>query len=55
MVASFTALQLFSAYFSKSQLIHILLYRTIYRCIVIQKWQYIDIPKLCIIIYIVLD
>ena len=51
MVVSFTALQPFSAYIKswkkvlsicKNQLIHTLLYRTIYHCIVIQKWQYID-------------
>ena len=53
MVASFTVLQLFSAYnfekSSKNQLIHTLPYHTIYCCIVIQKWQYIDTSKLCII------
>ena len=62
MAASFTALQLFSAYrklsftkkvlfICKNQLIHTLLYRTIilYRCIMIQKRQYIDTPKLCIV------
>ena len=50
MVASFIALQLFSAYsFGKSyknQLIHTLLYHTIYSCIVIQKR---DTSKLCIV------
>ena len=35
--------------FSKNQLIHTLLYRTIYRCIMIHKWQYIDTLKLCIV------
>ena len=33
----------------KNQLIHTLLYCTIYRCIVIQKQQYIDTPKSCIV------
>ena len=33
----------------KIQLIHTLLYRIIYRCIVIQKQQYINTPKLCIV------
>ena len=30
----------------KHQLIHTLLYCTIYRCIMIQNWQYLDTPKL---------
>ena len=34
---------------SKDQLIHTRLYHTIYHCIVIHKWQYIDTPKLCIV------
>ena len=38
MVASYTAVQLFSAY--NFELIHTSLYCTIYCCIVIQKWQY---------------
>ena len=38
---------------SKNQLIHTLLYHTIYRCIMIQKQQYIDTPKLCIITFLV--
>ena len=28
---------------------HILLYRIIYHCIMIKKWQYIDTSKLCIV------
>ena len=55
MVANFTALQLFIAYnfrkSSKNQLhnSHLTVYCTIYRCIVIHKWQYINTPKLCVV------
>ena len=33
--------------------LHTLLYHTMYHCIVIQKWQYIDTPKLCIVILLI--
>ena len=36
-------------FIGKNQLIYTLLYCTIYRCIVIQKRQYIDTPKSCIV------
>ena len=50
MFVNFTALQLIiSEKSSRNQLIHTRLYHTIYRCIVIHKWQYIDTSKLCIV------
>ena len=52
MVDSFVVLQLFIACnlgkSFKNQLIYTLLYCMIYYCM-IQKWQYINTPKLCIV------